>query len=121
MKNKKQLLAVGNSLNALASGTIIKGDISAEEDMRIDGFVEGNIHCKGKVVISQNGEVRGQIVCSNIELAGKVYGDIHASGILVLKHTSFYQGDLQIQSLEIEPGAVFNGSCKMMNAADVKR
>ena len=114
--NKKQVPVGGSSINALAAGTIIKGNVSAEEDMRVDGLIEGNIECKGKVVISQSGEVRGQIVCGNIELAGKVTGNIQATGILLLKHTSIYQGELHIHSLEIEPGAVFNGSCKMMNA-----
>ncbi len=115
MGNKKQA-PTGSSINALAAGTVIKGNLSAEEDMRVDGIIEGNISCKGKVVISQTGEVRGQITCANIELAGKVTGNIHATGILVLKHTSVYQGELHIQSLEIEPGAIFNGSCKMVNA-----
>ena len=113
--NKKQV-PVGSSINTLAAGTTIKGNISAEEDMRVDGLIEGNINCKGKVVISQTGEVRGQIICTNIELAGKVIGNIQATDILVLKHTSVYQGELHIHSLEIEPGAIFNGTCKMINA-----
>jgi len=113
--NKKQA-PVGSSINALAAGTIIQGNLSAEEDMRVDGLIEGNINCKGKVVISQTGEVRGHIICTNIELAGKVTGNIQATGMLVLKHSSIYHGELHIHSLEIEPGAIFNGSCKMMNA-----
>ena len=114
--NKKQVPVGGSSINVLAAGTVIKGNVSAEEDMRVDGLIEGNINCKGKVVISQTGEIRGQIVCGNIEIAGKVTGNIQATGILLLKHTSIYHGELHIHNLEIEPGAVFNGTCKMMNA-----
>ena len=117
MITNKKPVPVGSSINVLATGTIIKGNVSAEEDMRVDGLIEGNINCKGKVVISQTGEVRGHVICANIELAGKVTGNIQTMGVLVLKHTSIYHGELHVQSLEIEPGAIFNGTCKMMNAA----
>lgn len=113
--NKKQIIPTGNTHNSIASGTTIKGNIIAQEDFRIDGKVEGNIECKGKVVVGPNGEVIGHIDCVNAELMGKVYGNIKTMETLYLKSGSNYQGELKVKTLEIESGATFNGTCKMTN------
>ncbi len=110
----KQIISTGGMHNSLASGTVIKGNIRAEEDLRIDGKVEGNIECAGKVVVGPGAEILGQIVCQNAELMGRINGNIHASGILCLKNSVQCIGDIVTRSLEIEPGAVFNGTCKMV-------
>lgn len=114
----KQIVASGNSYNALASGTTIKGNIIAEEDLRIDGIVEGNIDCKGKVVVGPTGEVFGLINCLNAELMGKVHGNIHATGTLLLKTNTVYNGEVLTKSLEIEAGAAFNGTCSMIKEGE---
>lgn len=115
MMKKKPIVATGNSHNSIAAGTVIKGNIIAEEDFRIDGKVEGNIECRGKVVVGPNGEVIGHINCINAELMGKVHGNIRTTEVLLLKGGSEYYGDLSVKVLEIESGAAFNGTCKMGN------
>lgn len=112
----KESVPQGAAHNALIQGTVIKGDIFAEGDLRIDGRVEGNIDCKGKVIIGAKGEAVGKIVCENAELSGKVEGNILAKGNVFLKKDSVFQGDMITQTLDIEPGAVFNGSCEMKTA-----
>ena len=103
----------GMSHNMISSGTTVKGNITASEDFRIDGVVQGNIECKGKVVVGPRGEIHGHIYCANAELFGKVQGNIKTSETLLLKSGSSYQGELQVKLLEIETGAIFNGICKM--------
>jgi cytoskeletal protein CcmA (bactofilin family) len=88
--------------------------VFAEEDLRVDAHVEGNIECKGKVVVGSGGVVTGYIRCKNAELMGLVSGDLFVDGRLTLKSSVRYSGDISVRALEIEPGAIFNGTCRMV-------
>ena len=116
MMKSKQVVTTGGTLNCLAAGTVIKGNIHAEEDLRIDGVIEGNIECAGKLVVGPNAEIIGYINCGNAELLGKIKGNTKAYGTLCLKSSVIYEGDIVAKNLEIEPGATFNGSCSMMTS-----
>ncbi len=109
----KEIISQGITHNSLAQGTFIKGEIHAEGDLRIDGKVEGNIGCKGKVVVGVKGEIFGQIQCENAEIMGCVEGDMKVNGNVSLKQSSVFHGGMITQTLDIEPGALFNGTCKM--------
>jgi cytoskeletal protein CcmA (bactofilin family) len=99
--------------NVLAAGTVLTGKIETESDFRLDGRIEGEVHCKGKIVIGPKGSVKGNIVTDNAEIFGNVDGLIRVRERLVLKSTAVVTGDIFIQTLEIEPGAKLNGSCSM--------
>ena len=113
MKNKESVVSSGIAHNALAPGTLIKGSIHAEEDLRIDGKVEGLIECAGKVVIGPQGEIQGDIHCANLDVVGRVAGNLEIKEIISIKASGNFTGDLVAGSLEIEAGAIFNGTCKM--------
>jgi len=104
---------VGGLHNVLAAGTSLTGTINTESDFRLDGHVEGEIFCKGKIVIGPKGSVKGNIQTVNAEIFGRVEGTIRASERLVLKEAADVKGDIFIQTLEIEPGVKLNGSCTM--------
>ncbi len=110
---QKEENPVGGLHNALAAGTTIKGDIVTETDFRLDGKVEGDISCNGKIVVGPKGSVTGNIVSANAEILGEVDGSVKVSAKLVLKSTAVIKGDIYSQSLEIEPNARFNGACTM--------
>lgn len=105
--------SAGGLHNTLAAGTTVKGNIITETDFRLDGQVEGDISCSGKIVIGPKGRVIGNIISSNAEIIGEVEGSVHVSEKLVLKATANIKGDVYAQSLEIEPNARFNGVCNM--------
>jgi len=99
--------------NMIGPGTKIVGNIETNGDIRIDGNIEGNIISKGKVVIGNNGVVKGEIVCSNAEVSGSVNGKMNVSELLSLKVTSKVNGDIKSGKLSIEPGALFSVTCSM--------
>ncbi|MDR1783259.1 MAG: polymer-forming cytoskeletal protein [Dysgonamonadaceae bacterium] len=107
--------SIGIAHNALAVGTYLKGDIKAEEDFRIDGKLEGNIECAGKVVIGPQAEIKGNIQCQNTDLLGTIVGNITILETASLKSSVRYTGEIVAKYVEIEAGAMFNGTCKMMN------
>lgn len=101
--------------NQLKKGTKIEGNLSSESDARIDGTIEGNVSVKGKVIIGESGMIVGDISCSVCEISGTVKGKLNIENRLTLKASADYTGDMITEKLIIEPGAKFNGTCKMSN------
>lgn len=106
---------VGSAHNSIAFGTILKGVIQAEEDFRIDGKLEGDINCNGKVIVGPQAEIIGNIHCYNADLMGRITGQVLVQETICLKSTVNLQGEITARYVEIESGATFNGSCKMLN------
>ena len=108
----------GSIYNALTYGSVITGNIMSDNDFRIDGEVQGDMQCKGKVIIGQTGLLTGKIMCSNAEIIGTVVGDIRATDTIVLRATANLTGEIQTKILVVEPNAVFNGTCSMKSTID---
>lgn len=102
----------------IAAGTTLKGDISSNGDIRIDGSLQGNIQCQAKVVIGSNGSVDGDISGQQADIMGKVTGTIKVKELLQLKGGSHVSGNLYAGKLQIEPSANFNGQCHMTTATN---
>ena len=101
------------ALNTFAQDTKIKGNIESKGDIRIDGQLEGTLDCKGRVVIGPDARVKGWIYCNNAEVLGNVEGDVTAIDLLSLKGSALIIGNLTMGKFSVEPGARFNGQCKM--------
>ncbi len=99
--------------NALTAGSKIVGTITADSDFRVDGHVEGDLTCKGKVVVGQKGYIKGTIDCMNAEIYGTIDGKMNVSEILTLRQTAVINGEINVGTLIIEPNATFNGTCVM--------
>ena len=103
----------GTLYNALTAGSKIIGTIIADSDIRIDGRVEGEVQCTGKVVLGEKGQIKGDISCQNAEIMGALDGRIAVQQTLALRSTANVQGDVKTQTLIVEPNAIFNGTCSM--------
>lgn len=97
----------------IAAGTTLKGDITSNGDIRIDGTLLGNMQCTAKVIIGANGVVEGDIIGQQADIMGKVTGTIKVKELLQLKGGSIVNGNLHASKLQIEPSANFNGQCHM--------
>ena len=111
----KELITSGISHNVLSSGTFVKGDVKTDDDFRLDGKLEGNIECGGKVVIGAKAEVIGNINCLNADFMGKIQGNVVVQETVSLRASVVFDGEIVVKYLEIEPGATFNGTCKMIS------
>lgn len=110
----------GNGTTLIGAGTTLKGDISSNSDLRIDGTIIGNITSSAKVVIGANGVVEGDITGNQADIIGKVTGNIKAKDLLQLRGDSIVNGNLYAAKLQVEPSATFNGQCHMGGAAAEK-
>lgn len=103
------------SINIITKGTVIKGDVTSTGDFRLDGTLEGNIQLNGKLVVGDTGIVNGNILCMNANIIGTVNGNLSVKELLSLHATARVKGDILINKLSIEPGAVFTGKCCMLD------
>jgi cytoskeletal protein CcmA (bactofilin family) len=110
------------SASMIGAGTTLKGDITSNGDLRIDGTLKGNIIGSAKVIIGANGVVEGDISGQQADIMGKVTGSIKVKDLLQLKNGSQVNGNISAGKLQVEPSATFNGQCHMSanGSADAK-
>jgi cytoskeletal protein CcmA (bactofilin family) len=111
----KPIINEVKALNTIAQDTKIKGNIESNGDIRIDGILEGDLDCKGRVVVGPDSKVKGTIRCTSAEIMGFVNGEIIVKDLLSLKGSASITGNLTMGKLSVEPGARFVGNCKMIN------
>jgi cytoskeletal protein CcmA (bactofilin family) len=120
-EQKRAADEISNSSNVIGKGTVLEGNVETFGNIRIEGKVIGNIKSKSKVALGHSSHVEGNIIAQNADIEGEVKGKIEISEMLVLKATAVINGDIVTGKLVVEPGAVFNGSCKMGAAVkDIK-
>jgi cytoskeletal protein CcmA (bactofilin family) len=106
-----------NAINIIGVGTEITGDINTNGDIRIDGFLSGNIITEGKLVVGETGKVKGEVNCKNSEVLGMIEGKVKVKELLTLKSSARIYGDIITKKLSIEPGSLFTGNCNMNDDA----
>jgi cytoskeletal protein CcmA (bactofilin family) len=104
---------ISNSSNTIGKGTYLEGNVETYGNIRIEGKITGNVKSKSKIALGPSSHVQGNITSQNADIEGEVKGRIEVAELLVLKATAVINGDIATGKLVVEPGAVFNGSCKM--------
>jgi cytoskeletal protein CcmA (bactofilin family) len=120
-KTSMQQSSTSNGTTLISAGTTLKGDISSNCDLRIDGTIIGNVSSSAKIVVGSSGIVEGDISGNQADIVGRVSGNVKAKELLQLRGESVVTGNLYASKLQVEPSAIFNGQCHMgTNVADVK-
>ena len=97
---------IGNSVT-------IRGDITSEENLQIEGIVDGSIETNNDVVVGLEGRVNATIRAANIVIQGRVIGDVSASNRVELAPSALLQGNIRAPKLSIAETAKFKGSVDM--------
>ena len=107
----------GNLSGFVGGGTVVTGEANFKALMRVDGNLSGRItSTSGTLIVGNNGKVDANIEVAIAMIHGTVNGDIIATQRLELGRAAKLNGNIQTASLMIEPGALFEGSCKMIKA-----
>ena len=102
----------------IGNGLKIKGDVSAEGLVEVNGQIEGDVRCTS-LVISPNAQIVGSVAAEKVVVNGRVEGPIQG-GDVVLKSKAHVVGDIRHQSLMIEKGAYFEGRAAQTHGANGK-
>jgi cytoskeletal protein CcmA (bactofilin family) len=108
----------GNLSGFVGSGTVVTGEANFKALMRVDGHLSGRVSSStGTLIVGANGKVDANIEVAIATIHGSVNGDIIATQRLELGRAAKLNGNIQTASLVIEPGALFEGTCKMIKMA----
>jgi cytoskeletal protein CcmA (bactofilin family) len=110
---KKVMPEITNAKNLLSSDVEIKGSLKFQNDLTIDGKIEGEINSPGSLTVGENAEVRGEIKTKSVIVLGKVNGNITVEERCELKGRAQLIGDLKAARLVIEEGATFVGKSEV--------
>ena len=94
-------------------GSHFEGKMTFEGTVRVDGSFAGEIVSDDTLIIGESAEVRAELDVATVIIYGVVYGNIHATGSIQLKPGAHLVGNIVTPALVVEPGAAFDGSCRM--------
>jgi len=93
---------------------VIKGDVSGEEDLLVQGRVEGSIQLKqNNLTIGKEGSIKANVHAKAIFIEGEVEGDLQGDERIVIQKTGTVRGNLVAPRVSLEDGAKFKGSIDM--------
>lgn len=91
------------------------GPLKFKVSLCLDGAHEGDITTGGTLIINEKGCVQGNISAAEIICKGKIEGNASAAKKLTLQSTGTLLGDVVASGVQIAPGAMFQGKCKLGN------
>jgi len=102
------------NVSVIGPTLVFKGELSADEDLVIEGTIEGTIaHHKKNLTIGKKGRVTADIHASSVLVEGELNGDIHSDGLVSLAAGSMVIGNVYCSRIVMEDGARFNGKIEM--------
>lgn len=105
--------APNSERSVIGSGLQIRGPVSGMGELEIRGRVEGGIVHTGRLTVAAGAVCVGPVQTDDLDLAGEVRGDVHARGKLELMPGGRLYGDVVCGTLQIHPGAIFQGTTRM--------
>jgi len=102
-------IAQTNNVTRICANTKIIGNIVTQHDIRIDGYLEGQIKTDGKLVIGESGKCTGQAECKNVDISGAFDGVLKVTELASLKDKCVFTGELHSDQLSIEPSVRISG------------
>ncbi len=107
VETRRESATIGPSIS-------IKGDLTGEEDLLIQGHVEGKIDLKqNNVTVGKNGRIKADIYAKLVTIEGEVDGNLFGQDQIVVRGTANVRGNISAPRVSIEDGARFKGGIDM--------
>lgn len=92
----------------------IRGDVAGEEDLIVQGRVEGTIKLpQNSVTVGKDGQIKANIHAKSIEVEGRMEGDLQADEQVVIRRSAHVEGNISAPRVALEDGCRFRGSIEM--------
>jgi cytoskeletal protein CcmA (bactofilin family) len=97
----------------LGVGTVLKGDLKCQGNIRMDGTFEGTLHIEGNVLVGETAKITADISAKNVSIAGAVRGNVSGKKVQLLR-TARVWGDISSSAISTEEGAFIDGKISMV-------
>jgi cytoskeletal protein CcmA (bactofilin family) len=122
-ESEKMTMAAANSISDKAEdinafvgkGVEFKGTISYSGTVRIDGYLDGEIHTDGMLLVGEEAIIQAKITAGTIVSKGKITGEVIAKECIKLRSPAVMNGSVKTPVLSMEDGVLFNGALEMAN------
>ena len=104
----------------IGKDAVVKGELTSQNDMLIEGRVEGKIRSSHRVVIGESGNVQAQVHARIVSVRGEVHGDCEASKKIEITATGKVFGNISAETIVVAEGATFRGSSRMTKPSQPK-
>ena len=103
-------MTAGTTVTTIGESIVIKGKLSADEDLVIEGQVEGNINLnQNALTVGEHGKVKAKIAAKTVVVVGKVWGSIITAENVDIRDTSMVEGGIYTSRLAMAAGAYVRG------------
>jgi cytoskeletal protein CcmA (bactofilin family) len=111
-KKDKVALDMQSISTLISEGCIFDGNLKAPAYARIDGQITGDVMVDEGLIIGEKGSIQGNVITKEMVVYGVVNGNLQVHS-LEIKASGKVTGEIRTQTLEVENGAVYNGSLSM--------
>lgn len=105
----------------IAAKTVVKGEITGDEDVVVDGNVEGQIRITRDLRVGAGGVVKATVEAQSIIVSGELTGDCQAGARVEIMSTGRLTGNIRAPKIIIAEGAMFRGNSDMSARKDDKK
>jgi cytoskeletal protein CcmA (bactofilin family) len=103
----------GGNTCVISKDTAIEGSFSCEQDVRLDGFIKGDVRCARRLVVGETGRIEGKVYAESAVIMGAIKGELVIQDLLLLKPTALVDGNLQAKAIQVEEGGRYLGDCRV--------
>ena len=97
--------------------TIIEGNIKAQEQLIINGTINGNVEINGyNLFVGPSGRIDGEVHAKDVRIRGHMKGDIKATGKVEITNEANFSGKIKSKSISVEQGAYFDALVELGRA-----
>lgn len=109
------------ALCVIGPKTVIKGEITGDEDVLVEGTVDGQIRINRDLRIGPGGTVKATVQAQSVVVSGELIGDCHASHRVEIQATGRLTGNIGAPRVVIAEGATFRGNSDMSVRRDERK
>lgn len=107
-------------VSIIGQGTKIKGEITSQGTIRIEGAVEGQVNSGDTIVVQETGQVKADLIGGQVVISGEVHGNVFAHERLEITAQGKVVGDITSPRISIAEGVLFEGKCTMKAPGQMK-
>ena len=101
----------------IGAKTTVKGEISGDEDVLVEGAVEGQVRIAKELRVGPGGVVRATVEAQSVLVSGEIVGDVTAAARVEIQATGRLTGNIKAPRIVIAEGALFKGTSDMTPGA----
>ncbi len=102
----------------IGAKTVVKGELGGDEDIVVEGAVEGQVRIAKDLYVGAGGSVKASVSAHSVIVAGEILGDCHATHKVEILASGRLTGNIRAPKIVIAEGAVFRGNSDMSGRKD---